>query len=199
MKNKQPERIAIFGGAFDPPTFGHLSIANYLIQRMGFDEVWLMPAYRHTFPKNMTEFQHRFNMCKLLVNDERIKVSDYQYIHDLDSSTLNLFIVLRKEFRKKKEFFMVIGSDNANVIHKWINYEQLLEKVPFIVFERKGQELKEDTIWCLFEPHIFVKHLKQEKEFSSTIVREAIKKEEPIKKYVPKNIIKYIKKNKLYV
>jgi nicotinate-nucleotide adenylyltransferase len=93
---------------------------------------------------------------------------------------------------------MVIGSDNANVIHKWINYEQLLEKVPFIVFERKGQELKEDTIWCLFDPHIFVKYLNQE-EYSSTRVRSAIKNGESIKKYVPENVAKYIKKNKLYV
>ena len=197
MKRNSHIRIAILGGSFDPPTYGHLSMAKFALYRMGFDEVWLMPAYRHTFDKQMSDFDHRLKMCYLLSEDDRIVPSDFQKTHDCDSSTLSLFKLLRKKF-KKHDFYMIIGSDNANVIHKWINYEELIKKVPFVVMERKGQELNADVTWCLKNPHIYVKNLKAE-EISSTIVRNAIKTGEPITKFTNSHIIKYIKKNNLYI
>lgn len=195
MKKKRT-RVAIFGGSFDPPTIGHLTIVKYLIDRMGFDEVWLMPAYRHTFDKDLSEFEHRFNMCKLLIDNPKVKVSDFQYVNDCDSSTLNLFKALRKKY-KDLDFYMIIGSDNANVIQKWINYEELIRTVPFIVLERAKQELLPNVKWCLNEPHIYVKDFKNF-PICSTLVRLKVKNDQSVEGLINPEIIEYVKKHNLY-
>jgi len=39
-------RIGIFGGSFDPPTKGHLHIAEHLLDSDVVDEVMFVPAYK---------------------------------------------------------------------------------------------------------------------------------------------------------
>jgi nicotinic acid mononucleotide adenylyltransferase len=43
--------ICLFGLSADPPTGygGHVGIAQTLQQQERWDEVWVMPVYRHTF------------------------------------------------------------------------------------------------------------------------------------------------------
>lgn len=41
---KQLKQIAIYGGAFDPPHNGHLSIIHELASMDFLDEVWLLPS-----------------------------------------------------------------------------------------------------------------------------------------------------------
>ena len=44
-------KIAILGGAFDPPHTGHLIVAEQIREYLKLDEVWLMPVYSHPFSK----------------------------------------------------------------------------------------------------------------------------------------------------
>ena len=63
-------RIAILGGAFDPPTLGHIDAALVVLgARRGIDEVWLTPVGGHRFGKLMTPPHARLAMCNLATHD----------------------------------------------------------------------------------------------------------------------------------
>jgi nicotinate (nicotinamide) nucleotide adenylyltransferase len=53
------EKIAIYGGAFNPIHSGHLEVIFYLAQRRDIDEVFVMPSSVHPFGKKLQPFQVR--------------------------------------------------------------------------------------------------------------------------------------------
>ncbi|KAK3289873.1 hypothetical protein CYMTET_2709 [Cymbomonas tetramitiformis] len=67
-------RIVIFGTSANPPTFlqGHTGIVRYLARN--FDEVWVLPVYKHIFSSksHLLSFEHRVNMCKLSFDAEEL-------------------------------------------------------------------------------------------------------------------------------
>jgi len=196
-------KVAIFGGAFDPITIGHIQTAQFVLNTSGeFDEVWLMPAYQHMYGKHMVAAEHRLEMCRLAgESDGRIKVFDYEIKNQLAGETFNFFKRLKmdKELNDKFNFSMIIGIDNANTFDKWVNFEELERLVRFVVVPRKGvnRDLKVD--WYLKEPHIFLNKETDIMEVSSTTVRELLKTKfrGMIDSLNPK-VLKYINENNLY-
>jgi nicotinic acid mononucleotide adenylyltransferase len=41
--------VCLFGLSADPPHQGHVGIVQALQQRNEWDEIWVLPVYRHTF------------------------------------------------------------------------------------------------------------------------------------------------------
>jgi nicotinate-nucleotide adenylyltransferase len=63
-KDLVKKRIAIIGSAFNPPHLGHKDIIEQIYQ--DFDEILLVPSYRHAFGKNMVPFANRLHMASML-------------------------------------------------------------------------------------------------------------------------------------
>lgn len=61
MKNK---RVAVIGSAFNPPHLGHKDIIEQIY--LDFDEILLIPSYRHAFGKKMVAFKHRLFMTSMM-------------------------------------------------------------------------------------------------------------------------------------
>ena len=60
--------VALYGLSANPPTGqgGHATIVSHLRDR--FDEVWVLPVYRHIFDSkanNLAPYEHRKKMCEL--------------------------------------------------------------------------------------------------------------------------------------
>ena len=169
-------KVTIFGGAFDPITNGHIQTAQFILNTSGqFDEVWLMPAFKHMAGKDMASSNDRMNMCyKAAQVDGRIKVFNYEIKNKLAGETYNFFkrLLDDDEFKDKYNFSMVIGLDNANTFDKWVNFEELERLIRFVVVPRKGVERDPNVTWYLKEPHIFLNKETDIIEISSTQVRE---------------------------
>ena len=56
--------IAIFGGSFDPPHFGHQLSCLWLISALNAKAVVVAPTFEHCFGKKLTDFNHRREMCE---------------------------------------------------------------------------------------------------------------------------------------
>lgn len=171
-------KVAILGGAFDPPTLGHIQLAQFVLNTSGeFDEVWLMPAYRHLAGKEMTDPYARLIMCQLASEiDGRIKAFDYEIVNALAGETYNFFKRLKKDktLNEQFNFSMIIGQDNANSFHKWVNFEELERMVRFVVVPRKGIVPDPNVDWYLKPPHIFLNSETDIMEISSTEVRNQL-------------------------
>lgn len=61
MKTKQ---VAVIGSAFNPPHLGHKDVIEQIYQ--DFDEILLVPSYRHAFGKQMVAFNHRLYMASMM-------------------------------------------------------------------------------------------------------------------------------------
>ena len=204
-------KVAILGGAFNPITKGHIQLAQFVLNTSGeFDEVWLMPAYKHMYNKEMVSAEDRLKMCELATRiDGRIKVFDFEIKHQLAGETFNLFKRLRQEeeLNKKYNFSMIIGIDNANKFDKWVNYAELERMVRFVVVPRKGYDRDEKVDWYLQKPHIFLNKESEIIEVSSTLVREKLNEFyinhmsgdiSSLYPYINMEVLEYIIARKLY-
>jgi nicotinate-nucleotide adenylyltransferase len=142
------KKVAIFGGAFNPPTVGHIEVARAVLghKELGLDEVWLTPCSIHRYGKEMAPFNDRDEMCARAAiesGERRIKVSNWedqarQLVRHYDGSTYDFWASHIPETRIA--FHFVIGMDNALGFHNWKNYEALQRKARFIVIPRPGYQ-----------------------------------------------------------
>jgi nicotinate-nucleotide adenylyltransferase len=59
--------IAVLGGTFDPPHFGHLLVARQVLEHIDdFDEVWLLPNNTNPFKKVAASAKDRLVVTKIL-------------------------------------------------------------------------------------------------------------------------------------
>jgi len=196
-------KVAIYGGAFNPITNGHIRAAQLVLNTSKtFDEVWLMPAFQHIYNKDMVDAGHRLKMCQIASQvDGRIKVFDYEIKNQMKGETYNLVKRLQDENFAKNEFdfSFIIGLDQANTFDKWVNYELLERMIRFVVIPRIGYERTTD--WFLNKPHIYLGNEKDLLDVSSTEIRKLLLSKNDDKKLnelMDINVINYIKENKLY-
>mgnify|MGYP001171508621 CR=1 FL=1 len=190
--------VAIYGGAFNPITISHVQVIHAVLDH-GFDQVWLMPTFKHRFNKVMESSEHRLKMCELVADtDKRIHVFDYEIKHQLSNGTYDFINRLKQEneLMSQNTFSMVIGLDNANIFDKWANFELLKNAIPFVVVSRPGYEVIPNS-WYLNSPHTFIQV--EISQVSSTVVREIIKRDiDASKKFLFKEVWDYILNNNLY-
>lgn len=174
MKTRRP-RLAIYGGAFNPPTRGHVAAVSMLLEQ-GFDRVLVMPCYGHTFGKRLAPAQDRLRMTRHCFGHlPRVQVSSFEIDLGLNGSTYELVGKLSAlaEYRTH-EIYMAIGSDEANQIHRWRRHEELRQLIAFVVIPRTGHDLDHQGAWAQNPPHILINASGLMRETSSTQVREAL-------------------------
>ena len=63
--------IGLYFGTFDPIHFGHINIANFLIDNDVVEKVWFVvtPENPEKTSHSLTNFMHRYEMVKIQVKD----------------------------------------------------------------------------------------------------------------------------------
>ncbi|MDE5728515.1 MAG: nicotinic acid mononucleotide adenylyltransferase, partial [Duncaniella sp.] len=67
-------KIALLGGSFNPVHIGHMVLASYIKQFMGFDEVWLMLSPLNPLKINTADlipYIIRLKMLDIAIGDAR--------------------------------------------------------------------------------------------------------------------------------
>ena len=204
-------RIAILGGAFDPPTLGHIDAARVVLgARLGVAQVWLTPVVGHRFGKAMSSSESRFTMCKLAAADaadQRIMASDYEIRHALPGDTYSLLSRLNTDaqYQGHNEFSFIIGQDNAQNFHRWHRAEELKRLAPFIVLPRQGIApdsatwTHEPAPWYTVAPHVYLATERPVLQSSSTQARSMIASgQSAVELIVSPGVLAYIRAHDLY-
>lgn len=182
-------KIALFGGAFNPPHLGHLFIAQQVLDFAHVDEVWFLPNFGQIPPKPVESVDHRLAMTRML-ELPRTRVSTIEIDNKLDGDTIHLLECLPKEH----EYSFIIGSDQLPTFHLWGKWEDLLARMPFLVFPRYGYP--NEPIYPnmrLVSDEILIGS-----NISSTKIRQRVKRGLSISKFVPSAIESYIREHNLY-
>lgn len=182
-------RIALLGGAFNPPHNGHLMIARQVLDFTDVSEVWFLPNYRQSPPKPVASVHDRLAMTEMLVFP-KTRVSTIEIDHRLNGETINILSHLPKEHT----FSFIIGSDQLPAFHLWGRWKELLDAMPFWVFPRYGypNEPLREHMRVVTHPLLIGSNV------SSSKIRDRVSAGLPIDQFVPKGVAEYIEKHGLY-
>lgn len=140
---RRPGVIAVFGGTFDPPHWGHVRAAEAVRDRMGVEAVWLVPArippHRVT-PRLSGEKRLRL-VEEAVAGRDRLVASPVELEREGPSFTIDTLDGLAAEQTGPggdAAVLFVVGSDAFREIRTWSRYEQLLERHPVLVHRRAG-------------------------------------------------------------
>lgn len=185
--------IAILGGRFDPPHFGHLWVARQVLERgPNISEVWLMPAFVHPWKSSFADSKDRLAMAGFFA-DERIKVSSVEIEKGGTSYTIETVDLLRQGY-PNNTFYWVVGSDAISDFSKWRSSQKLALRIPFLVFPRGGYPVKLLPVGMkLINGEGVV-----QTNLSSTHIRDRIKNNLSIAGFVASEVEEFIKKKNLY-
>ena len=202
-------KVALLGGAFDPPTLGHIAVAKFVLESSReFDEVWTVPCHKHMHNKKMSSANHRLTMLGYAIQDDgRIKICDYEIQNKLGGETYHfLKSLLGSELAQTHEFSYIIGMDNVNSFDRWVNFEELERLIRFVIVPRVGEEPKPSVDWFLKPPHIFLRSDTPLPDTASSRVREHVKTVAPgstkhstvLKQMLDPRVLDYINRKGLY-
>ena len=190
-------KIGIFGGSFNPPHKMHKEIAIELIKKDYVDKVIFVPTgSKYKYKNNLLSDKVRFEMHKLMCNDNNLEVSNYELKDDVvyTYETLNHI----KNKYKDDEIYFICGTDNLSYIDKWKRGEDILSNNKLLVIKRNTDDINAllDK-YKDYKDNIIVTDIK-ENEISSTKIREMIYNNKRVGNYLDKSVDLYIRDNNLY-
>jgi nicotinate-nucleotide adenylyltransferase len=139
FSSRPQSHVALYGGSFDPPHFGHQSAVLYLLSCAGADQVWVIPSWHHPLGKTQTPFEVRLRMCQAMIEPfgRRVAVSAVERDIASDGKTLFLIEHLRRE-NPNVDFTLAVGADNVQIAHQWYRWDEIQRLVRVLVLGREG-------------------------------------------------------------
>lgn len=202
------KKIGVLGGAFNPPHLGHLKIAKIALKKLKLDKVIFIPTGIPPLKKesDLAPKKDRLKMTALLIEgNPKFEISDYEIKKKKKSFTLETIKYLKKK-EKGAKIFWIIGEDSFREIieEKWKGGLKVLDLAKFVVFERGNHQFSLRNLPKKFEKNkkIALKKvifIKKRIPISATKIREKLKKGQNVEKFLPKKVLDYILRKKLYV
>ncbi len=215
-------KIAIFGGSFNPIHFGHLRAAEELSQDF-LDKIIFVPTNTTSNKKSpLHSPDERLKMISSVVKNHRgFEVSDIEIRRGGVSYSYET--VLRfKDLYPNDDLYFIVGSDAYLKIKTWKHSSGIFNTVNFIVINRGCGSFNwknmDEYINCLPDDikSTIVKDPERKRfvsssgnfiiffnitrmDISSTLIRDNFKKNVSNRFLLPKEIIDYIIKNRIYV
>lgn len=212
MATLKPERIAVFGGTFDPIHAGHLGAVAQVCEQVAFDRVhWVLSARPPHKDQTSASIEHRFTMLKLALRGQAIYFADDTEIRRANKSyTFDTVATLKDQYPNSR-ITLIIGGDSLLSLPKWYRYAELVEQVNWIVMRRPGYSLDAPAalsgrivespqqlmaasggkIWCMQQSDFAV---------SSTVLRKELV-DAPgalAKEFISSDVLNYIREHQLY-
>ena len=189
-------KVALFFGSFNPIHLGHTQLAEYLIDKKLFDEIWFVisPCNPLKNQADLLDEHIRLDMLILSIqNQPRFKACDIEFNLAVPSYSIDTLHALSAQ-HPDIQFSLMIGSDNALVFDKWKNPQQILAEYPVLVYPRRGYDFAEVSalypqMQLLDTPYF---------DISSTQIREAIAQKKDVIQWLHPSVFQYIVNNSLY-
>lgn len=190
-------KIGLYFGTFNPIHIGHLIIANHMAEYSNLDQIWMVvtPHNPHKQKNTLLDDYHRLHMVHLATEDfPKIKPSDIEFKLPQPNYTVNTLAHLQEKY-PMHEFSLIMGEDNLNSLHKWKNYEVLLQNYDIYVYPR----LNAGELDYQFANHPKIHRLGAPViELSSTFIRESIKNGKNVIPMLPNKVWEYVEHNLFY-
>jgi nicotinate-nucleotide adenylyltransferase len=209
-------RIGILGGTLDPVHCGHMAAAVAARDAFDLREVLVLPSRipPHRPVQPVASAFHRFAMAALAVSGvSRLLASDEELRLDGPSYTAETLDRLHARGQTPLQIFFITGADAFADIATWKRYPEVLDLANFVVVSRPGHPIEglparlpalagrmraaDGAATAAARPLIFLLQAATP-EVSSTLVRDRLRRSEPITGLVPPLVEAHILQHRLY-
>ncbi|MFQ5537023.1 MAG: nicotinate-nucleotide adenylyltransferase [Gemmatimonadota bacterium] len=193
------ERIGVFGGTFDPPHRGHVTVARDVADALSLHRVLWIPAATSPFKVGETETPAalRLEMVRAAAEaDPRFQADDEEIRRGGVSYTVDTLRALRARWPGAR-LFLILGADQVKELPGWKEPEEVLRLAVPAVMDREGfsaLEVAPDLPGMERAVAVPVTRV----DVSSTLVRERAAAGEDIADLVPPGVLEIIRREGLY-
>lgn len=189
------KKTGLFFGSFNPVHVGHLIIGEFMATQTDLDEVWMIVSPHNPLKKKNTlaPDYERLHLLYLATQDnDNLKPSDIEFNLPKPSFTVDTLAYLTEKY-PENQFVLIMGGDNLETLHKWKNYEFLLEHFFIYVYNRPGYHIEK------YIGHKNVRFFDAPlMSISSTYIRECLKSKRSVKYLVTEKVRHYLEDSMLY-
>lgn len=189
------KRIGIYSGSFNPIHHGHVMLANYLVEFSDLDELWFVVSPQNPLKQKseLLDDDERLKMVQLAVGDDpRFHVSDIEMHLPLPSYTINTLTALSEQ-HTDCQFVFICGMDSLQNLHRWYQYQSILDNHELLVFPREGYDggelVHHQSVTVLKTPIL---------KISSTFIRQCVKEGRDMRHFMPEKAFHYMQENGFY-
>lgn len=203
------KKIAIMGGTFNPIHYGHLMLAEAVLDELVLDEVWMIPTgcsylkreQREPEPGNPTP-QERLEMTRLAVQGyARYRVLDTEVRRPGYTYTCETLETLHAEY-PDREFYLIYGADCMENIEHWERPDEIFANARVVAAGRGDvtPDSLRGTLEHLREKfHADIVPLRfRDLELSSSEIRERIAAGRSVRFMLPDAVLDYINERHFY-
>lgn len=205
----------IFGGTFDPIHHAHLRTAIEVRERLGAEQVALVPCHLppHRAEPGATSEQRLAMLEAAIAGEPGLVVDDRELARNKPSYTVDTLAALRETLGESVPLVMIVGTDAFAAIDRWHDWQKLLALAHIVVVARPGVEVPAGSvaaellaeratddpkvlheaaagvIWSVNLPPL---------DISATGVRRSIREGGSIRYLVPDPVVSIIRQSDLY-
>lgn len=192
------KKVGLYFGTFNPIHIGHLVIANHMVEFSDLDEVWFVVTPQSPFKvkKTLLDNHHRYEMVYEATKEySKLQPSKIEFDLPQPNYTVNTLVHLGEKYPSGYSFSLIMGEDNLKGLHKWKNYETILENHNIYVYPR----VSEGVVETQFTHHNKIHRVNAPiMEISSTFIRKEHKKGKNIKPMLPPEVWTYMDEMNFY-
>lgn len=195
MQVKTYKKTGLLFGSFNPIHNGHLILASYMLEFTDLDEVWLVVS-PHNPLKNKNKLlndHHRLTLVRLaLENHQKLWATDIEFKMPKPSFTIDTLTWLSEKY-VDRQFMLICGTDVFPSLHKWKNFEEILNQYELYVYPRPGYQLGR------YADHKKIKVFDAPlMEISASFIRDGIKQKKDMSFWMPEKVYQYIQEMHFY-
>lgn len=192
-------KVGLYFGSFNPIHVGHLIIANHMVEYTEIDQLWFVVTPQNPLKQKsgLLADYHRLAMVKIAIDDNhKLRASDIEFGLPKPSYTIDTLAYAHEKYPQHR-FSLIMGEDNYRTLHKWKNYQEILDRYTIYVYPRMNDGTKElpepvanggKVIFC-DAPLMKV---------SASFIRKAVQDEKSVKYLLTEEVHQYLTEMNFY-
>ena len=195
-------RTAVFGGSFNPIHYGHLLLADEVLDALGLDRVLFVPAAQPPHKPNaqLAPAQDRQAMVQLAIaGHPKFAVSDLELRRSGLSYTVDTLAALRIS---REELFLIVGSETFLDLLTWRTPRRVAGLAQIVVVPRAGSAFDPESaavrkvVHEIRDEPLIVRAISL--PISASDLRRRVREGRSIAYRLPEAVAAYIQANQLY-
>lgn len=187
-------KIAVYGGSFNPIHYGHLLSAVWVLEKLNYDKIILVPA-NIPVHKSFSDYPaaiHRLKMTEIAIKGfDYLESSDIEIKRGGKSYSIDTIRDFKEKLNLTEKPGLIFGDDLLDGLHLWKEIDKLCIECKLICLKRSNHSVAVPYPMTLLDNRII--------NISSTDIRERVRSGRKIDFLLPEEVKDYISNHKLYI